>query len=74
MAIPYFAQAMLAHEPALVYIAAHTGNPPLAGVLPHRYVALVGQYRLFVCVLRNHQFVVVYLADKMFVVEIGESV
>lgn len=70
----YFAERMLPHEAALVDIAIHAIDVPLARILPHDEVAVVGKYGFTLGILGYHQLIVVNLALEIVVVEIGESV
>ena len=74
MAEADFAEAMTPHETAFVHIAVDTHDTPLACVLPHGDIPAIGQYRLFLCIHRNHQLIVINLTQQMLVVEVPESI
>ena len=70
----YFAQAVVLKKPALVYKSVDTVNPSLACILPHGDVASVFKFGLDGVVLGNHQWIAVYRALHVGVVEVGEGV
>ena len=65
---------MTPHEARLVNIAVDAHDAPLAGVLPHGDVALVGQHWLVLRIHGNHQLVVVKTTLQVLVVEVAEGV
>ena len=71
MSVTYFAQAVVAHEAALVDIAAYAVDVALAGILPHQVFVAVGQHGLVAAVLRYHELVVLELSLQIGVIEIG---
>ena len=69
-----FAEAVTPHETTFIYIAVDANNTPFTGILPHCDIPSICQYRLFLRVHGNHQFVVIDLSKQMSVVEVSERI
>ena len=65
---------MSPHESRLIHIASYAVDVPFAGVLPHGDVALIGQQRLLLSVLGNHEGVVVDFPHQVLVIKVGEGI
>ena len=69
-----FAEAVTPHETTFIHIAVDANNTPFTGILPHCDIPSICQYRLFLRVHGNHQFVVIDLSEQMSVVEVSERI
>lgn len=74
MLVLNLSHGVLAHESGFVYEPLDAVDVTFARVLPHGDVTVILQPWLTLCVLSNHDFVIVELAQKMAVVEVSASV
>ena len=65
---------MVTHKAAFVYITAYTHYASMTRILPHGNIASIGQFRLLVGIHGYHEFIIVYLAHQMAVIEITEGI
>ena len=74
MYIPDITQTMEAHKTTFVHKPVDTEDPSFTGILPHRNIPIVCQYRLLFGIHGNHQFIIVDLSEQMLIVEVPERV
>ena len=74
MSKSYFSQFVFTHKSALVYITVNAVYASFSCILPKHEVEVVFQYRYALGILSYHNLIVVELAKKVAVVEVGSCI